>query len=586
MDTIAQYLENYPWIWIVIAGIIILVIEIVLTIRYRRLASVAKENPLITRIQLSDSFPKDHRSSVYEMLRFQMDDIIKTFNKIGKDIDFHDTPVEIGNEFCMMMGLASDCLNLYSYEHPKDYRMVKEAMAKINIKIKFIEGPLNAFIEVLDFLINLMPAPYKQNYIKRRIYISINTLENEFQVSVSSKIRQTNPSEETDNNITKITTSLNSDVNIDEVFRDAAFMILELHNTAFPGLKWRGMRYFTDGLRNLEEYRINPSDDLYDQALQNFTDAVVSDKNEFEACCFLGSMLVSERRKLSITEAIKYFEKAIKTDRPKLKALSHAGLAHCYAQQYHRLGIRNEQVLSDAKKHADLAENIWRDSEPTTDPKPNSWINYIRAVTLVVDEGARKTPAKMKDNFIPAINLCYNAIKSDPKNKLCHNTLGWMLLKLTENNIIEFNEKDDIPTDLQDSIPLLAEKYLKKSLNFDENNKLSNANLCLLYATDHFRKEPERYLIDCKYHGELAIRLDPNYINGYRDLTISLIKYGKYDLAEKYYLKALEKALYPDKDFEIIEDSIKVLEEFNAPADIIDRFRNPPEHLLEVPDKE
>ncbi|GAG86827.1 unnamed protein product, partial [marine sediment metagenome] len=122
-----------------------------------------------------------------------------------------------------------------------------------------------------------------------------------------------------------------------------------------------------------------------------------------------------------------------------------------------------------------------------------------------------------------------------------------------------------------------------------KKNKLSNANLCLLYATPYFRKKseeseiPEKYFIKCRSHGEKAIEIDPGYINGYRDLTVSMIRYGKLNEAYKYYLKALEKAVEPDKDLEIIRDVIKVLVQMSVSEDEQKRFRNPPKKLLVPP---
>ena len=73
------------------------------------------------------------------------------------------------------------------------------------------------------------------------------------------------------------------------------------------------------------------------------------------------------------------------------------------------------------------------------------------------------------------------------------------------------------------------------------------------------------------------------YINGHRDLALSLIRYGEFDEAEKYFKKALRFAAVVDKDLEIIEDTLKVLDEIEAGEKIRKRFAHPDQELLEPP---
>jgi len=131
-----------------------------------------------------------------------------------------------------------------------------------------------------------------------------------------------------------------------------------------------------------------------------------------------------------------------------------------------------------------------------------------------------------------------------------------------------------------------AEYYTRVALDLYPQNKLSHANLCLLYATPRYLDEEEKkdeHLIRCRYHGLKAIQLDPKYINGHRDLAQSLIRYGEFDEAEKYFKKALRFAAVVDKDLEIIEDTVGVLRDEGAGEEVLKRFAHPDPKLLKPP---
>jgi tetratricopeptide (TPR) repeat protein len=148
--------------------------------------------------------------------------------------------------------------------------------------------------------------------------------------------------------------------------------------------------------------------------------------------------------------------------------------------------------------------------------------------------------------------------------------------------------EDEISAELVGSTAERSEHYTRVALDLYPQNKLSHANLCLLYATPRYLDEEEEgkkdeYLIRCRYHGLKAIQLDPKYINGHRDLAQSLIRYGEFDEAEKYFKKALRFAAVVDKDLEIIEDTMKVLKEIGAGEKWLKRFAHPDPKLLEPP---
>ncbi len=95
-------------------------------------------------------------------------------------------------------------------------------------------------------------------------------------------------------------------------------------------------------------------------------------------------------------------------------------------------------------------------------------------------------------------------------------------------------------------------------------------------ATDEFIQR-------CRYHGLKAVQLDPMYINGYRDLAVSLIRHGRYNEAYQYFRKALKLAVVVDKDLEIIADAVKVLKKCQVSSAELNRWRHPDPRLLEPP---
>ena len=104
-----------------------------------------------------------------------------------------------------------------------------------------------------------------------------------------------------------------------------------------------------------------------------------------------------------------------------------------------------------------------------------------------------------------------------------------------------------------------------------------------MYALKRYReKDRDEYLSRCREHGEAAIRLDPNYINGYRDLALGLLMYGQFDEAYPHFEKALkltsEQFAAPAKKHgEVIGDMLKTMEDHpEIEAEELTRWRRPP----------
>jgi tetratricopeptide (TPR) repeat protein len=581
-------LATVPWyVWVVA----FLVLYLLLIRRYRRLAGEAVEWPAIAPVSVQGAIAEELERTTGKVggaLKNQLANIAETFRGLrGKQV--WSTRALIGSEFGKMMELASASVNLNPSEHPSNFRLEKDVreLSSGLLKARGVDVGGDALFNILLWLVQQVPAPERKRYLASRIYTSLSSdAEKKLSVRVCRDSRYAGASsgdkaEGPDRpESAPLTDKVRRDQGTD-LLRNAAFMILQLHGRAFPELYWESLRYFTDGLNQLARYRTGMEPGAYNEAKKCFKLAIDKDKynNNYEARCFLASMLVTERKEGSIEDAIFHFTHALNTDRPNFKAFVHAGLAHCYVQQRHRLAEYHPDVLANAREHAKKAAESWEGADP------HPWIVYTQALVQVIDEGGEQTPDDVKNQFIPAIKMCLKAIKGEEGNLLFHNGLGWMLLKLTERGVQELKPEDKVPDEVSGNTAETAERYLRHSRGLSKNNKLSRANLCLLYATEHFRKkDPDKYLDDCRDCGLEAVAIDPGYINGYRDLAVSLLRYRHFDEAYGYFEEALRLAVKRAKDDEIIGDALKVLDGMkDVGEDEKRRWRDPDPKLREPP---
>jgi Tfp pilus assembly protein PilF len=443
-------------------------------------------------------------------------------------------------------------------------------------------------------------VPYRERYLASLIRLSLVSVGDETQLLVYREGQQTV--------CFGRTAAVKNLTDLSDLLRDAAFMILQLHGKVLEARNWLSMRCFADGLDSLDEFRRAGRQELLDKAKKSFGRAAEAEPDNYDALYFYGSMLLIERSRESIAAAAKLFTQALKTEKRKLRALVNTGLANCYAQQFHRLAKRETDVLAIARKYAQEARLEWlkamhseqarqKGEEAISLEHLHPWILSTLALVRIVDEGADATAEreKAKKRFLDSAPFLVQAIEMEPDNGTFHNNLGWLLLKLAEWRLQDINGlklNEDVPADLSGTPPKAAEYYLLRALELNPKNKLSHANLCLLYATPHYREqekeeeeERRKNLIRCRYHGLKAIRLDPRYINGHRDLALSLIRYGELDDAYDYFVDALRLALTVEKDQEIIDDALRILKEMQVPGEEWERWRHPDLSLLMPPEK-
>ena len=368
-----------------------------------------------------------------------------------------------------------------------------------------------------------------------------------------------------------------------DLLRDAAFMILSLlKGSKLPGQNWTGFRFFSDGLEAIEEFRQSGDNSRMDAAEQYFERAVKADPECHDALYCYGFLLLRRRKRDSIGKAESLFLRALETKNQRLKALAHTGVANCHIQGFHRLAQRRNEILEKAQYQARKGEREWRaalESRPDRGSKTiehHPWIFGTLAWIEVVDEGTRGD--RPKQRFISSLPKHLEAVTLWPRSSTLHNVLGWVLLKLAEWGETELPDETGLAGHPADR----AEECFNKVLGLNPSNRNTHANLCLLYATPKFRGAAE-FLKKCLWHGREAIRLDPEYINGHRDLALSLIRHGELDEAYHYYEIALRLAKVYDKDEEIIRDTSDVLEEMGISEPERRRWSHPDPGLREPP---
>jgi tetratricopeptide (TPR) repeat protein len=463
--------------------------------------------------------------------------------------------------------------------------------------------PIGSIVNLFLAFLRVLPVPFRKRYLASLIYVSLVSVENETQLLIYRKGQPVVPdgscqqkagaSSGTKPMLFTKTIQGKALTELNDLLKDAAFMVLQMCGE-LDGRNWLSMRCLADGLDALDEYRQTTKDDLLKTAKENFASAVAADMQNHHALYSYGSMLLYERAREPIAMAIRLFLLASKTKETRLKALANTGLAQCYAQQYHRLAKRDTGVLAKAEKYAKIASQQWKEV-PKSGPL-HPLILYTLALSMIVDEGAGHKAEEVRERFGAAAEYLRQAIESEPDNAKFYNALGWLFLKLAQRQInlkAEAKAEDGASRKPEKVVSSAerAEYYSCRALDLNPQNKLTHANLCLLYAMPPYLGE-EKYLIRCRYHGRKAIKLDREYINGHRDLAMSLIRYGEFEEAEGYFKKALRLAAVVDKDLEIIEDTVKLLnskavkellESQGVGKDILERFSHPPQEFFDPP---
>ncbi|MHC4259930.1 MAG: hypothetical protein ACYSTF_05920 [Planctomycetota bacterium] len=582
--TASEWFLKYWWLAVITAPAYVYA-----TWSYWRRSRESDDSIRLAPISVKGGLAKELGScEVGLLLRGQLDAITETFRKATGSNVSEFAAEAVSAEF---PSINAALVDVSLMKVSSELRLKEDLVVAIGpVKI-----PVNAIIDLFVALLRVLPVLFRRRCLASLFHVSVVSVENETQLLVYRKGPRPIVSDSSQQKVMGQSGSwpmllarsgqIKGITDFNDLLRDAAFMLLQMHG-GFEGRNWLGMRYFADGLDALDKYRLTSKDKLLKSAKESFGLAVAADSENYEAAYFYGYMLLFERTRESIATAIQLFGRVVKTEDKKLKALAKTGLAHCYVQQFHRLAKREDNLLAKAGELVEEAGELWK--EATEKKTAHRLILYTRALSMIADEGKDKPDKEVKKRFLAAACLLLEAIEKEPDNAMFFNTLGWLFLKLAQRGIKSVVAKDGISAELVGSTAERSEHYTRVALDLYPQNKLSHANLCLLFATPRYLDEKkegkkDEYLIRCRYHGLRAVQLDRKYINGYRDLAQSLIRYKKFEEAEKYFKKALRYAAVVDKDLEIIEDTVKVLKKIDGGEEWLKRFGHPDSKLLEPP---
>ncbi|MHC4679208.1 MAG: tetratricopeptide repeat protein, partial [Planctomycetota bacterium] len=555
---------RYRWLFaILIIGVpAIFIYELLL---YKKLAQAALVTPHIAPISVRAGIARQLGSrGAGFVLRSHLSAIAETFRKAKESR---------GTPHGEVTALVRDFPALDSSKYSSECKLEEELV----IKIGNVEFPLDTIVNLLLALLRRM-IPFRKRYLDLLIRVSLVSSNSQTQLVVSRNCRPSNLSNQAEAErkgratekmvVLTETKTVSNFTHLSGLLRDAAFMIFQvMYGSDLPGRNWLGMKYFVDGLEILDDFQRTDRHELKAKATKSFSRACEADVDSYKALYICGEMLLSERTKESINRAIKVLTRVSKVDDPKLRILVNAALARCYAQQYHRLANREAYVLDQARKYSkEATDNL----ESVRSDRIKPLILMTSAVVKCTDEGKDKLDKKMSEDFYDAAKDCLEAIASDKNNVSYYNLLGWILMKLAERGISRPSHANAIPEDIQGNPAEKAEKYLIKALELQFTNTFVHSNLCLLYAVPKYVKDKEKtkYLGLCRMHGHMATRLDPKYINGYRDLTLSLLRHGEFAEAHESFETALQLARsIENKPDEIIKDVTEVFNRIKISAE-------------------
>jgi len=190
-----------PWFWYVLLGLAVVTLvlfEIIMAQRYRRLTEVAEKRPLHAPVSIRGFISKEMDSrGATEYLHGQFREISETYRKMREKHGFLNTPVAIGKEFAQMMELASASLNLDPSEHPfyddpsesRPDRTIEEDLKGIKLKSPWFEASASAIVNLVWRLIQKVPVRHRKRYRSLLFHVSVVSAGNRTQLRVSRQNR-------------------------------------------------------------------------------------------------------------------------------------------------------------------------------------------------------------------------------------------------------------------------------------------------------------------------------------------------------------------------------------------------------------
>lgn len=554
--------------WLVVTVFAAFAAWVYTAVRYWRLAKEALHVPRVAPISVRGKTAEELGSREASLILVaQLAAITETFRRTKET--GHTRHGEVAG-LVIDLDTGADIPAVISFE-----RLSKGPMSWEELVVRGI--PIGAIVNLFMRLFGRIYIPYRRQYLNSLIHVSLVSFGRETQLIVSRGDQYTKSSSRRESEGGRSESSesaMFAKTAEVELLRDAAFMVHQLvHDQNAPGWNWLGMRYFVDGLEMLDKFHRTGKRELIDGAIKNFSRATEADAENDEALYIQGSLLLFQREEKSVAMALELLNRAFHTQKSDLRALVNAGLANCYAQQSFRLAKGEAAAL--ARKHLELAEQDWKKAEQgwkrphPARPHVHPRLLATRALVGIVSV-PEPTVERLVEQFRKSLGLYVKASRIQRKNATYYNVLGWIKLKLADMYYKNKSEGKAIPRKIRPEkdgyLSQRAENYFRRSLEHDPTSTLTHANLCLLYANRHY--QDKKYLGLCRHHGLRAIDLDPKYINGHRDLALSLLRYEEFKDACSYFNEALELARpNPGKCKELIGEAGKVLLEMEHSRD-------------------
>lgn len=556
--------------WLLLFLLSVLIYEI---FKFRKLYKVAKEKPFLSSVSIKGEIAKYFDSKQADLLIFShFSTINNLFQRTEKDSQ-------------TLYGEVSEITKVFTFTELKQVSELN-IKQKDAIKIGPVEFHIQDIFNIILFTLRLVNWYYKK-FSKLKIYITLAAVKDEFQLTINRPVIKKTQSKACSSFSKLVSTNKDKSLqSISGLLWDSIFMIYQIWlGNDIPGKNWEGMKHFTEGLMLVELYSKTNKIIHLDTAIESYKEASLKDYQNDEILYVLGYLLLHKRSEDSINEAVLYLSEALKTKDLILKILINSALANCYSQMVHRLG-KNAILLDVARRHIrngnedkhliETEHEKLKESEIGKDKERFIYskvkLEYAEAFCSLTEASKGALDDKeAQEMYSLSARQFENAQKRisdlNGQQDKFSNEIGFINLTLAENTKTEDFEQKGIN---EKKLSKLAEEYFLKAINNDPANKLVYANLCRTYATPYFIKEDKLSL--CEEYGYKAIRLDENYINGYKDLASSYLAYNEVDKGIEQYNNAISKAAATnDKVEEIKNDIIKKLKNI-IDEDIFKKF--------------
>lgn len=314
------------------------------------------------------------------------------------------------------------------------------------------------------------------------------------------------------------------------IARELALKIIIAQADAIAVTDWRALDCLTRAIerwpKRSSQAARSESEEAFREVEEALTEALVHDPASPLVLYNLGLVRYSRFDGAENEEAKTLFERAARTDNPRLRALALIGSARCYCQDYHRFGQATTETLENARRAATEALGIL---EPLSREAEGPYARLVhsdlarayacRAFAFHVTED----PVDIEAGKADYLRVIGETTPSVPT--YVYNNLGYILMARAGR----FTPGPDTATYQE------AAGYLDKALERDPSNIFALANLGNI---DRLMGRTEASI---RRYRE-AVGLDPSYANGWNELAWAYLAAGQPDEAADAHAKAASLA--------------------------------------------